>query len=105
MGRTIAKPLEEQVEACSALVTETETRSAISAIGPVVDIVLEQALATIVGEPFCQFDDGNEVCRRRQILADTAERATLVFIWLFSLRGGIHFDIGRGGGSLLLVDI
>jgi hypothetical protein len=48
LAHTIAKPLEEQVEAGSTLVTQAKPRRSISTSRTVVDVVLEQSLTAIV---------------------------------------------------------
>jgi len=48
LARTIAKPLEEEIEASGTLVAEAKTRSTISTVGTVADVVLEQSLTAIV---------------------------------------------------------
>ena len=48
LAHTIAKPLEEQVEAGSTLMTQAEPRRSISTIGTVADVVLEQSLTAVV---------------------------------------------------------
>jgi hypothetical protein len=49
-AHTIAKPLEEEVQASSTLVAQTKTRRSISTIGTVADVVLEQSLTAIVAK-------------------------------------------------------
>jgi hypothetical protein len=53
LAYTIAKPLEEEVEASSTLVAQAKSRRSISTIGTVADVVLEQSLTAIVAV-FCQ---------------------------------------------------
>jgi hypothetical protein len=48
LAHTIAKPLEEQVEAGSTLVAQAEARRSISTIGTVADVVLEQSLTAVI---------------------------------------------------------
>ena len=50
LAHTVAKPLEEEVEARSTLVAEAESRRSISTIGTVADVVLEQSLTAIVAK-------------------------------------------------------
>ena len=85
------------------MVTESETGRAISTVGTVVDVVLEETLASIIGESFCQLDNGDQVCGRRQVLADPAESALLVLVGLCSFWCGFRLDIGVVDNSMLLV--
>jgi hypothetical protein len=41
------------------LVTESKTGSTISTAGTVVDVVLEETLAAVIGEALCELDDGD----------------------------------------------
>jgi hypothetical protein len=103
-GHTIAEPLEEQVETGGALVTESKTSSAISTVGAVVDVVLEKTLTSIVRKPLRQLDNGDQVCGRRQVLADPAEGAFLVLVGFSSFWCRLRFDIGVLDNSMLLVN-
>jgi hypothetical protein len=85
-------------------VTQSKTGRTISAVGAVVDVVLEETLASVVRKSLCQFDNGDQVCGRRQVLADPAEGALLVFIRLSSFGCGFRLDIGIVDNGMLLVD-
>jgi hypothetical protein len=50
MALTIAEPLEEEVETGSTLVAKAKTRSSISTIWTVADVVLEQSLTSVVAK-------------------------------------------------------
>ena len=50
LAHTVAKPLEEEVQAISTLVAEAESRRSISTIGTVADVVLKQSLTSIVAK-------------------------------------------------------
>lgn len=69
---TVAKPLEEEVQAGGSLVAHSKTFGTIGSIFTVANVVLEQALCTVVGETLCELDHGDEVGRGRKILANTA---------------------------------
>ena len=103
--RTIAEPLEEQVETGGTLVTESKTGSAISAVGTVVDVVLEETLASVVGESFCELDNGDQVCGGRQVLADPAKGALLVLVGLRSFWGRVRLDIVVLDNGMLLIKV
>jgi hypothetical protein len=78
-GRDIAEELEEHVETSGAGVSKTKTSRSIASIGPVVDVVLEESLASVVfgsvsvnaislvevvmhtGEAFAQFHNCDQV--------------------------------------------
>jgi hypothetical protein len=47
-GRDIAEELEEHVETSGASVSETKASRSIASVGPVVDVVLEKSLASVV---------------------------------------------------------
>jgi hypothetical protein len=47
-GRDIAEELEEHVETSGTSVPETKTSRSIASVGPVVDVVLEKSLASVV---------------------------------------------------------
>ncbi len=84
---------------------QTQTRSAISTIGPVVNVILEQALRAVVGESLCQFDDGDQVGRSRKVLAHSAESTLLVLVGLFAFGRRVELDISRCGGGFLFVQV
>lgn len=69
---TVAKPLEEQVQTSGGLVAHPKTFGTIGSIFTVANVVLEQALGTVVGETLCELDHGDEVGRGGKILANTA---------------------------------
>jgi hypothetical protein len=85
------------------LVTESKTGSTISTAGTVVDVVLEETLAAVVGEALCELDDGDQVCGCRQVLADPAEGALLVLVGFRSFWCGFRLDIGVVDNSMLLL--
>jgi hypothetical protein len=87
------------------LVTESKTGRAISTVGTVVDVVLEETLTAVIGEAFCQLDNGDQVCRRRQVLADPAEGALLVFVGFSSFWCGLRLDVGVLDNGMLLVKV
>ena len=86
------------------MVTESETGRAISTVGTVVDVVLEETLASIIGESFCQLDNGDQVCGWRQVLADPAKGALLVLVRLSSFWCGFRLDVGVLDNGMLLVN-
>ena len=84
--------------------TESKTGRAISTIGTVVDVVLEETLAAVVGESFCELDNGDQVCGGRQVLADPAEGALLVLVGFSSFWCRLRLDVGVLDNSMLLVN-
>ena len=84
--------------------TESKTGRAISTIGTVVDVVLEETLASVVGESFCELDNGDQVCGGRQVLADPAEGALLVLVWFSSFWCRLRLDVGVLDNGMLLVN-
>jgi hypothetical protein len=87
------------------LVTESKTGRAISTVGTVVDVVLEETLTAVIGEAFCQLDDGDQVCRRRQVLADPTEGALLVLVGFSSFWCRVRLDVGVLDNGMLLVKV
>jgi hypothetical protein len=87
------------------LVTESKTGRAISTIGTVVDVVLEETLASVVGESFCELDNGDQVCGGRQVLADPAEGALLVLVGFSSFWCRLRLDVGVLDNGMLLVKV
>lgn len=103
--RTIAEPLEEQVETSGGLVAHTETWGAICAVGLVADVVLEKTLSTVVCEALRQLDHRNEVCGGRQVLANAAQSSFLVLIRLLSISRGLEVSgLGSFGRGSFLID-
>lgn len=86
MEPTVAKPLEEEIEPCSCLVTHPQAFRPICPCRTVADVVLEQTLRAIVREALRELDDGNQVRRRREVLADAAQRALLMLAGLLAVR-------------------
>lgn len=56
-------------------------------------------------EALCQLHDGDQVCGCGQVLAYSAECASLMFVGLATLFSGVHLDICGRCGDILLVDI
>lgn len=92
-GGDVAEPLEEEVETGGGLVAHAETLGAILAVLVVADVVLEETLGTIVGEALGQLDNGNEEGRGREVLANTAQGATLVVAGLLAVGGGARLKV------------
>jgi hypothetical protein len=86
------------------LVTKSKTGRAISTIGTVVDVVLEETLASVVGESFCELDNGDQVCGGRQVLADPAQGALLVLVGFSSFWCRLRLDVGVLDNGMLLVN-
>jgi hypothetical protein len=87
------------------LVTESKTGRAISTVGTVVDVVLEETLAAVVGESFCELDNGDQVCGGRQVLADPAQGALLVLVGFSSFWCRLRLDVGVLDNGMLLVKV
>ena len=98
---TIAEPLEKQVEAGGGLVAHAQAPGPVGALLAEADVVLEQALGAVVGEALRQLDDGDEVGRRGQVLADAAQRRLLVVVGLLAV--GRRRRLRRHGGEVLLL--
>jgi hypothetical protein len=103
-GGDVGEPLEKQVETSGTLVTKSKTGRAISTIGTVVDVVLEETLASVVGESFCELDNGDQVCGGRQVLADPAQGALLVLVGFSSFWCRLRLDVGVLDNGMLLVN-
>ena len=73
--------------------THTQTSGSVRAVLVVADIVLEQALSTVVGEALSQLDNGDEVGRGRQVLADAAQSSLLVVVGLLAIGSWDHLGI------------
>jgi putative ubiquitin-RnfH superfamily antitoxin RatB of RatAB toxin-antitoxin module len=106
-------------------VTEAKTRSTVSTTGTVVDVVLEETLAawmnnvsqnstsskgiinrpTIVCEALGQLDDGDQVRRRGQVLADPTEGTLFMFVRLSPFWCWFGLDIGVFDDGFLLVKV
>lgn len=85
--------------------TESKTSRAISTVGTVVDVVLEETLTSIICKAFCQLDNGDQVCGRRQVLADPAKGALFVLVGLSSFGCRLRLDVGVLDNGMLLVDV
>ena len=93
--------------------TQAQTTSTVVALWAVVDVVLEQTLAAVVyailsaglrlyylhGSPTCeslaQLNHSNEICRSRELVANTPESLLLMLIWLQIVRRGLHLRINK----------
>jgi hypothetical protein len=56
-------------------------------------------------ETLCQFDNGDKVGWRWQVLTDSAERTSLLFIWLFTLWSRVHLYIRGRDSCMFLVNV
>lgn len=101
MMRTVAEPLEEEVEASGALVTQTETARTIITIGLVVNVVLEDSLRTVEGETFAKFDDGDQEGGGGKILSHTSQVSLLVLGRLLAI-GCLYSSFKTTTADLLL---